>query len=92
MRVEQLLQEYSGNHEKINTELLMLEEGVSMCLDQKIDTTWINSCVKRMLLYHSLHQTAAAAEIFLELKSVLALTGDFKVAEKLTDKVRTITK
>ncbi|XP_019853235.1 PREDICTED: E3 ubiquitin-protein ligase RNF213-like [Amphimedon queenslandica] len=84
--VEQLLQEYSCNHEKINTELLLLEEGVSMCMDKKSDITWIDSCVKKMLLYHSLHQTATAAKIFLELKNVLALTGDFNIAEKLAAK------
>ena len=90
--VDHLLHEYSSNQEKLKTEFLMLENGISECIDQESDTTWINSCVERMLLYHSLHQTATAAKIFLDLKNVLALTGDFSIAEKLAAKVKIITK
>ena len=90
--VDHLLKEYSSNQEKLKTEFLLLENGISDCMNKKSDTAWINTCVERMLLYHSLNQTATAAKIFLELKNVLVLTGDFSIVEKLADKVRTITK
>ena len=86
--VDELLKEYSGDRKKMETEFKMLEKGISECRGQLTDNTWIASCVPRMLEYKSLHQIADTAEIFLDLKNVLCLTGDFKVVEDLAVQVR----
>lgn len=86
--VDKLLKEYSGDRKKMETEFKMLEKGISECRGQPVDFTWITNCVQRMLEYKSLHQIADTAEIFLDLKNVLCLTGDFKVVEDLAVQVR----
>ena len=86
--VDKLLKEYSGDPKKIETEFKMLEKGISECRGQAVDFTWIVKCVQRMLEYKALHQIADTAEIFLNLKNVLCLTGDFKVVKDLAVQVR----
>ena len=86
--VDELLKEYSSDRKKMETEFKMLEKGISECRGQLTDNTWIASCVQKMLEYKSLHQIADTAEIFLDLKNVLCLTGDFKVVEDLAVQVR----
>ena len=73
---------------KFETEFRSLEVGISKCLNQTCDITWIEKCVEKIFKYYSLHEIANAAAIFLKLKKVLDLTGNFELIENLADKVR----
>ena len=86
--VDELLKEYSGDQRKIEAEFKALDKGISECKKQKIDFTWIVKCVQKMLEYKSLHQIAGTTKIFLDLKNVLDLTGDFEMVEDLAVQVR----
>ena len=86
--VDELLDEYTADKGKLETEFKTLDRGVSECRGLSSDSSWVEECVQRMLEYHSLHQHVNAAKIFLHLRNVLALTGDFKVVEELADHVR----
>ena len=78
----------SDQQNKFETEFRSLEVGISKCLNRTCDITWIEKCVEKIFNYYSLHQIANAAAIFLKLKKVLGLTGNFELIENLADKVR----
>ena len=87
-KVDKLLDSYTK--EKLIFEIKQLEKGICHCKNTKIlDNKWIESCVQRMQEYHSLRQHASAAEVFLDLKVTLELTGDFDIVERLAAKVST---
>lgn len=85
--VDRLLIDHSVNRNKLETEFKALEEGISKCKGLTSDPSWIEDCIQRILEYFSLLDQASAATIFLKLKTVLSLKGDFKVVEELADNV-----
>ena len=85
--VDELLIDHSADGNRLETELKTLEEGISKCKGLTSDSSWIKDCIQRILEYHSLHEHANAAKIFLDLKTVLSLKGDFRVVEELADDV-----
>uniref|UniRef100_A0A1X7TWB5 RZ-type domain-containing protein n=1 Tax=Amphimedon queenslandica TaxID=400682 RepID=A0A1X7TWB5_AMPQE len=83
--VDQLLTDHSANRNRLETEFKALEEGISKCKGLTSNSSWIENCIQRILEYFSLLKQAAAAKIFLKLRTVLSLKGDFKVVEELAD-------
>lgn len=87
--VDKLLDQYPEEN-NLELEIKVLEKGVSECLNQRSDHTWVMPRVKRMQEYRSLREHANAAKAFLNLKSTLNLTGDFIAVEELAAKVGNI--
>lgn len=68
--------------------LLNLHKALEACHGKSTDLgQWVRSAVNHMEQYWSLCEQAEAASIVLELKSSLALTGDFKTIEDVAGKV-----
>lgn len=67
-----------------------LYSGVEMCRNGREvkEFMWIEGVVERMEQYWKLCQYSSTAEVFLKLRDVLKLSGNFNQVEGLADKVR----
>lgn len=84
--VDKYFKEYQSS--QLEFQLLNLFDGVNACERQKWDGTWIRIVVGRMNAYWSLRKYCDAANVFLDLKRILKLNGDFGVVEKFSTEVR----
>ena len=75
---------------QLESQLMTLFMGVNACRDLKGETngTFIKRAVRRMNEYWDLCRYRDAANMFLELRSVLDLKGDFRNVERLSTEVR----
>lgn len=81
---------FFGGHDRVYIceNLRNLYSAIQACRGENADTTqWIQISVDRMEQYWALCEQADAADIVLELKRSLNLTGDFEVIESVASKV-----
>ena len=88
VHVDKIFKHYRG--QQLESQLMTLFTGVNVCSDVKGETngTFIKSAVRRMNEYWDLCKYRDAANMFLELRSVLDLKGDFTNVERLSTEVR----
>ena len=86
--VDKIFKHYRG--QQLESQLMTLFTGVNACSDVKGEKngTFIKSAVRRMNKYWDLCKYRDAANMFLELRSVLNLKGDFRNVERLSTEVR----
>ena len=85
--VDQFFRGFKNAH-AIRNDLVILFSAIETCYNRKIATTgWIESSVELMEQYWSLREQAEVANIVLDLKESLNLTGDFDIIEDVASKV-----
>ena len=76
------------NAHAIRNDLVTLFSAIETCYNRKIDTIgWIENSVELMEQYWTLQEQAEVANIVLDLKESLNLTGDFDIIEDVASKV-----
>ena len=87
VEVDKFFKHYRG--QQLESQLMTLFKGVNACtkLQNESTGTFIERAVHRMNDYWDLCKYQEAANIFLELRSVLNLKGDFKNVERLSTEV-----
>ncbi|TNN72678.1 E3 ubiquitin-protein ligase rnf213-alpha [Liparis tanakae] len=78
--VNKLFRDYKGKYDELGQDLDI------MCrVDISTDKKWIHSRVQQIEQYHELHLAVSSAQIIMEVKDTLRLTGDFRVLETLAE-------
>ena len=88
--VDDLFVNYKGP-QVIQDNLHKLHKGMELCCDRRppqVCPLWIRNAVERMQQYWTLSRYAKAAEMVLNLKKRLGLTGDFSQMETIATQVR----
>ena len=83
--VDTHLKHYSNN---LSDVVLSLESGVSECLGETFDQDQLESSLEIISKYWQLGEYQTGAQVFLELRSVLKLKGDFTLVESFKTKVK----
>jgi hypothetical protein len=83
--VDRHFKQYQGL--ELESQLMSLFQGINACLCQKHSGAWIKSTARRIHDYWDLHSYQVAANTFLQLRSALHLTGDFRNVERLSTEV-----
>ena len=73
--------------ENLESEVLALVEGCNKCFNLTAPTTWVFQFVMSVDKYRVVCQAECAAELVLNVKEALMLTGDFKKLENFQEKV-----
>ena len=85
--VDKYFGHYKGGDE-IFDHLLSLYSGLELCVDKKVkETRWIRTSVGLMEQYWALCGQAEAANIILDLKESLHLTGNFDIIEHVANQI-----
>ena len=83
--VDRYFKQYQGL--ELESQLMNMFQGINACLRQKHSGAWIKSTARRIHDYWDLHSYQVAANTFLQLRSALHLTGDFRNVERLSTEV-----
>ncbi|XP_065899482.1 E3 ubiquitin-protein ligase rnf213-alpha-like isoform X2 [Dysidea avara] len=73
--------------ENLESEVLALVEGCNKCFNLTAPTTWVFQFVMSVDKYRVVCQAECAAELVLNVKEALMLTGDFKKLENFQEKI-----
>ena len=71
----------------LEEEIQRLVEGCNLCLDKTVSTTWISQLVLSVNYYRDICNAQRAAQVILDVKSTLMLTGNFEELEEFKSKV-----
>ena len=83
-----------GNDQNLTCKLVSFYSSVEMCINKCRPTEcppWLKMTIQLMLKYWKLRHDIQAAEVILEAKEQLKVTGDFSLIRNLATKVYTIT-
>jgi len=76
--------------QNLEQEVVALVEGCNRCFNLTASTTWVSHFVMSVDRYRVVCQAECAAELVLNVKEALMLTGDFKKLENFKEKVCTV--
>ena len=73
--------------QNLEEEIQRLVEGCNLCLGKTVSTTWISQLVLSVNFYRNICNAQRAAQVILDVKNVLMLTGNFEELKEFRSKV-----